>query len=114
MNTKEVQKGSLIDYKLRLRGIPIHWRSSIDDWSPPAYFVDNQVRGPYKVWHHRHLLIELKKGTLMKDVIFYRLPLQPLTELGIRGIVDHDVQEIFQYRFQMLNKILASMEIQDQ
>ena len=46
--------GTLIQYRLTLRGIGVNWLTSIQEWEPPQRFVDVQVRGPYALWHHTH------------------------------------------------------------
>src|ERR1051325_4416818 len=70
-----VQKGTLIDYKLRLHGIPLRWTSEIVDWDPPHRFVDLQLRGPYKLWRHEHRFEPRDGGTLISDTITLALPL---------------------------------------
>ncbi len=50
----EMREGTLIDYKLRLHGVPIRWQSEITVWQPPFRFVDRQRRGPYRLWVHTH------------------------------------------------------------
>lgn len=71
--------GLLIDYRLRIRGIPVRWQSRIDDWKPPLRFVDEQVRGPYKAWRHLHTFEEQAgpggaPGTLVVDRVDYAVP----------------------------------------
>ena len=46
--------GTCIEYRLRIRGVPIRWISEITAWEPPHRFVDRQVRGPYRLWIHEH------------------------------------------------------------
>ena len=56
----EMQVGALIDYKLRLHGIPITWRTRIAAWEPPYRFVDEQLKGPYSLWRHEHTFEEVE------------------------------------------------------
>src|SRR4051812_19823111 len=58
----DIGKGTLIDYQLKLRGLPIKWRTKITMWNPPHEFVDTQIRGPYSQWIHRHTFTEIDKG----------------------------------------------------
>jgi hypothetical protein len=46
--------GALIQYRLKLHGVSLNWLTSIQEWDPPHRFVDQQVRGPYALWHHTH------------------------------------------------------------
>ena len=74
-STREIGEGTLIDYRLKLNGIPMGWQSRIESWEPARRFVDTQVKGPYSYWRHAHEFIPLANGTLMRDVVRYRLPL---------------------------------------
>ena len=93
-----IQKGTLIDYHLKLRGLPIKWRTEISVWDPPFEFVDQQLSGPYKQWIHRHTFTELEDGkTLIKDEVRYRLPLEPFGDLA-HFIVRRELNYIFDFR----------------
>ncbi len=93
-----VRKGTLIDYKLRLRGLPLQWRSEIVDWNPPHKFVDVQLRGPYKLWRHTHLFIAEGNSTRIVDEVLYRLPFGFLGTLAHRLLVRRNVERIFSFR----------------
>ena len=100
----EMHAGRLIDYKLRLHGIPIRWRSKISDWQPPFQFVDEQVKGPYSYWHHLHTFEEVSGGTLVRDVVNYAVPLGFITHpLLVRG----DLTKIFEFRRQTMGRIFT-------
>src|SRR5262249_26977749 len=66
--------GTLLDYRLRLRGLPIHWQSEITVWAPPGRFVDRQKKGPYSLWIHEHTFEERENGTLASDTVEYAVP----------------------------------------
>lgn len=102
----ELQEGSLIDYRLKLYGIPMKWRTLIQDWQPPYKFTDSQVLGPYKKWVHRHSFEELGEGTLMSDRIEYKLPMGVLGRLVGGYKVSNDVQKIFKHRRKAVSKML--------
>src|SRR5277367_5549628 len=53
-----MKPGLLIDYRIRVHGIPIRWRTEILTWEPPERFVDTQLSGPYTLWHHTHTFTE--------------------------------------------------------
>ncbi len=67
----EMKAATLIDYKLQLHGLPVRWRSKISVWQPPFRFVDEQVKGPYRYWHHLHTFEETEGGTLVSDIVRY-------------------------------------------
>jgi len=108
IDTKSIQAGSLIDYKLRLNGIPFKWQTKIDTWNPDESFVDTQLKGPYAKWHHTHSFEELDGGTMMTDLVRYRLPMGYIGRLAGGWYVDGNVRAIFNYRFENLEKILSA------
>ncbi len=94
----EIREGTELRYKLRLHGIPIRWRTRIDVWDPPRSFVDVQLRGPYKSWHHTHEFEPFDGGTIIRDRVRYEVPFGALGELVAGWLVDRDVGVIFAYR----------------
>jgi ligand-binding SRPBCC domain-containing protein len=90
--------GTLIEYRLKLHGVPINWLTRIETWEPPHRFVDVQIRGPYKLWHHTHSFEPAPDGTLMRDTVRYALPFGPLGELARRAFVERDLRRIFDFR----------------
>ena len=91
--------GALIEYRLRLHGLPIRWRTTIAVWDPPRRFVDVQLSGPYLIWHHTHdFSKEPGGGTVMRDTVRYALPFGPLGEIAHRLLVRRDLERIFDYR----------------
>ena len=67
-----MQRGTLIDYRIRVHGLPLRWRTEIAQWDPPCQFVDVQLRGPYTLWCHTHTFAERDGGTLCADRVRYR------------------------------------------
>jgi ligand-binding SRPBCC domain-containing protein len=100
----EMHAGTLIDYTLRLHGLPIRWQSKISNWQPPFRFVDEQVKGPYRYWHHLHTFEESRGGTLVRDIVHYDLTLgfilHPL-------LIRRDLQKIFEFRREILSRIFT-------
>lgn len=87
--------GTLIDYRLRVHGFPWRWQTEITVWEPPARFVDEQKRGPYRLWVHEHRFEGRPGGTLMTDTVHYRAPGGRLVHwLFVR----RDVERIFKFR----------------
>lgn len=100
--------GALIDYRLRIHGLPIRWRTLIEDWCPPHRFVDTQLRGPYARWHHTHTFREHGEGqTLMTDTVRYAVGYGPFGELAHRLLVKRDVEQIFDHRAEAILPLLA-------
>jgi ligand-binding SRPBCC domain-containing protein len=100
----EMRVGALIDYRLRVRGIPVTWRTRISAWEPSFRFIDEQIKGPYRTWVHEHTFEEKDGGTLCRDRVDY---LAPGGSLISRLFVDQDVQEIFRFRHTMLENLFA-------
>ena len=96
-----MQPGTLIDYRIRLHGLPLSWRTEIEVWKPPFRFVDNQLRGPYRRWHHTHTFEERDGGTLCRDEVRYAVFGGALVN---RFLVRPDVERIFAYRQQQLRQ----------
>jgi ligand-binding SRPBCC domain-containing protein len=94
-----IQAGTLIDYTLRVRGVPMRWRSEITVWNPPHRFVDVQVSGPYRTWVHTHTFEPVEGGTLVRDEVEYETPGGSLID---RLIVRPDIEKIFAYRQERL------------
>lgn len=104
----EVGPGSLIRYRLRLRGVPVRWLTRIEEWRPGERFTDLQLRGPYRYWHHLHTFEpDGSGGTLMTDTVRYAMPAGPLGELAHRLFVERDLDRIFAYRAEAIRWILG-------
>jgi ligand-binding SRPBCC domain-containing protein len=101
-----MQTGTLIDYRIRLLGLPMFWRSKIESFEPPHRFSDVQVRGPYQLWHHTHQFVETPEGTLMTDLVRYQMPMGPLGSLVHALWTHHTLQRIFDYRFAKVAELL--------
>src|SRR5215471_8108011 len=94
----QMQTGTMIEYQLHLRGVPIRWLSRIELWEPGRRFVDRQLRGPYRLWIHRHEFAAEAGGTRIRDHVRYALPLWPLGEITHRAFVRRELAQIFDYR----------------
>ncbi|MFT5041159.1 MAG: hypothetical protein ACI8TX_002131 [Hyphomicrobiaceae bacterium] len=105
---KGIHEGALISYKIALHGVPMFWRTRIDEWQPNQFFVDSQVCGPYSLWQHRHEFVDEGDATLVRDIVRYRLPLGALGELVAGSWVAHDVQRIFAFRRVVLDNLFGS------
>lgn len=103
-NTDEIKSGTLIDYSLKLHGIPLKWKTEILEFKPNEYFIDQQLKGPYKKWFHQHKFYPLKNGTLMVDHITYKPPMGILGRLFAGSYIRKDVTKIFNYRREIIEK----------
>lgn len=103
----DMQKGTLIDYKLRIRGLPIRWRSEITAWEPQHRFVDEQRRGPYRCWIHEHTFEARGDETIARDYVQYDHVGGSLVN---RLMVGPDVGRIFAHREKMLRQIFGDGE----
>ncbi len=104
---ERLQRGSLIDYRLRLFGWPLRWRAEIVEWQPPRSFRDVQRLGPYALWEHTHRFAPADGATEVYDHIRYRLPAGPLAPLARRLFVRGWLDDIFDYRARRLAKIFS-------
>jgi ligand-binding SRPBCC domain-containing protein len=92
-----IETGTIIDYQLRLAGIPFNWKTEITEWNPPHSFADSQARGPYSLWLHRHTFEFVDGRTKISDEVRYRLPLSPLGDIAY-PIVKMQIDRIFAHR----------------
>jgi uncharacterized protein (TIGR01777 family) len=95
---EDVSGNSTIDYKIRVGGLPMRWRTRIEKWIPGVAFVDSQERGPYKAWWHEHRFVERDGKTIMEDIVHYAPPLGPLGALANKLVVANMLRRIFGYR----------------
>jgi uncharacterized protein (TIGR01777 family) len=105
--TAPIGKGTLINYALRLHGIPLRWQSRIESWAPNRLFVDVQTRGPYALWHHTHEFEPDDGGTIIRDRVRYRLPFGALGDWLGGGLVRRDLAAIFDFRRQRIQELLG-------
>ena len=97
----EMKEGAMIDYQVRVHGLPLPWRARITVWDPPHRFVDEQLRGPYRFWLHEHSFTPHAGGTLARDHVRYAVPFDFLVH---RWLVLPDIERIFAYRAQILQE----------
>jgi ligand-binding SRPBCC domain-containing protein len=97
----DMREGAIIDYKLKVRGVPIRWRTLISAWEPNVMFRDEQIRGPYRLWRHTHTFEDRDGGTLCRDRVEYAY----LGDFLVHSwLVKKDVESIFEYRAKVLKE----------
>jgi uncharacterized protein (TIGR01777 family) len=97
-STEEIQKGTLINYKLKIHGFPANWQTEIKEWLPMSKFIDVQKKGPFALWHHTHSFEALGPGTLMSDQVMYKLPMGIMGRAVAGAFIANDVGKIFEFR----------------
>ena len=108
---KEVYAGQVMTYKVRpLLNIPLSWMTEITHLEPLKYFVDEQRKGPYKLWHHQHHFKSIEGGVEMIDIVHYRLPFGPLGVIGNSFIVKSELEKIFTFRYQKIIELFGEWE----
>ena len=103
----EMEPGTLIEYRLSLHGARLRWVTRIEAWEEDRLFIDRQLRGPYRLWHHRHEFASIPGGTRVRDRVDYALPLGPLGELAHTAFVQRDLTRIFDFRRRTVARILG-------
>ena len=102
-----MRQGTLLDYTIRWLTVPVRWTALITSYDPPNMFVDEQIRGPYTLWHHRHTFAEKDGWTEMTDEVRYVLPFGPIGRLAHTLLVRHQLEEIFDYRSRVIGRVFG-------
>lgn len=103
----EMHKGTRIEYRIRLFGIPFSWLTEITCWEPGVRFVDEQIAGPFRVWVHEHRFEALgESSTRIRDEVRYALPLEPFGRIA-HPVVRSRLDRIFEYREEKVRELLA-------
>jgi ligand-binding SRPBCC domain-containing protein len=102
-----LERGSLIQYRLRISGVPVQWLTEITEWTPPRGFADRQLTGPYPFWEHAHRFRSVPGGTEVYDNVRYAVPGGPLAPLVQQLLVAPRLTRIFDYRTERLRELLG-------
>jgi len=109
----KMKEGQLIDYSLTIMYfIKLRWRTLITDYEKPHKFVDQQIKGPYSLWHHTHTFKEKEGGTLICDNVTYAIPFGIIGRFMHGIYIKYDVHSIFKYRGKILNQIFSAIKKQ--
>ena len=103
---KQMYPGMIIRYRVKpLLGIPMTWVTEITHVEEKKYFIDVQLSGPYKVWHHEHHFKEVEDGVEMTDILHYSLPMGFLGRILNFLWIGREVRRIFEYRKGRLEEV---------
>lgn len=102
-----MSSGTLIDYRIRLFGAPLRWRTEIEVYEPAVRFVDRQLSGPYRVWRHTHVFRDVAGGTEMVDEVDYAIGFGPLGDVAHGLFVKRTLARIFDYRARTVASLFA-------
>jgi len=102
-----MRRGAEIEYRLRLYGVPVYWKTLITRWDPPRSFQDTQSRGPFRLWMHTHSFEERDGGTLMRDSVLYAVPGWILEPMVHRLFVRRSIERIFDYRREQFARVFG-------
>lgn len=107
---EKMYAGQIIQYKVKpLFGISLNWCTEITYVKELDYFVDEQRKGPYKLWHHQHHLKEIEGGVEMIDIVHYEAPFSFLGDIATPFIVEPKLKEIFDFRFEKLKALFGEI-----
>ena len=98
----EMKEGAIIDYTVKIMGVPMRWRTMITSYVKNEYFVDEQLKGPYSYWHHKHSFKEVEGGVLIIDEITYALPIQAFRKIVHPVLIKPQINQIFNFRFKVI------------
>lgn len=108
----KMYEGLMIEYTVRpMLGIPMNWITEIKTVKNHSFFVDEQRKGPYRIWHHEHHFKEVEGGVEMTDIVSYELPLGFLGRIMHPILVKSKLKEIFDYRRQKVDELFIDTEI---
>jgi ligand-binding SRPBCC domain-containing protein len=106
-----MRKGAEIEYSIKWLGVSLSWKTVIAEYSPPLEFIDQQARGPYLLWRHRHTFVPTSDGVRVGDQVDYALPLGALGRVAHEFVVGKQLRAIFRYRQAKLSELLGSVTV---
>lgn len=110
---RQMFAGQIIHYTITpLFGLKLEWITEITHIADKSFFVDEQRYGPYKFWHHKHFLKEIKGGVEMEDILHYKLPMGILGKMMHPFLVKPKLEQIFEYRQKKLTELFGDYKEQ--
>ncbi len=109
LGDQKMYAGQIINYVVKpVMNIPMRWTTEITQVIEGEYFIDHQVFGPYKLWHHQHFFKQLEGGIEMTDLIHYAIPLGWIGRIANGLMVEKKLKEIFDYRNQKIEEVFPN------
>ncbi len=100
---EKMYEGLIITYKIKpMLNISLNWCTEITHVKDKLFFVDEQRKGPYNIWHHEHHFKEVPGGVLMTDLLYYDIGMSLFGWLAGKLFVHKKVKQIFTYRYKTL------------
>jgi len=101
----EMKKNLIIDYKIKICGFPVSWKTCITNYKPPILFSDIQIEGPYSIWEHTHIFKKYESGTQISDIVYYKPPFGLVGIIANHFFISRMLKKIFNYRYENIGKI---------
>ena len=105
--------GAVLDFRVKILGVPVRWRVMVREFDRPYRFVDVQLEGPFARWEHSHRFVEGvaeggEIGTWVEDRVTYRLPLGALGDLAHAVAGRRQIAALFDHRERRLRALLGA------
>jgi ligand-binding SRPBCC domain-containing protein len=108
---EKMYTGQIIEYKVSpVFNIPLYWMTEITHVKYGEYFIDEQRRGPYSLWHHQHHFKEIDGGVEMTDIVHYKNPLGIIGEIANSLFVKKQLRKIFEFRFRKVEDLFGKWQ----
>ncbi|MET0463670.1 MAG: SRPBCC family protein [Chitinophagaceae bacterium] len=110
-HSESIYAGQVIEYRVKpLLGISVYWMTEITHVKAGEYFVDEQRKGPYSLWHHQHHFRKIEGGVEMTDIVHYRIPFGMIGKLADKLFVKNKLKGIFEYRREVIEKMFGGWQ----
>ena len=115
LHSDEMYPGQIITYTIKpILGISVFWMTEITHMEKYKFFVDEQRKGPYQLWHHQHHFKSIDDGVEMTDIVHYALPLGLLGDIAQNLFVKKQLQQIFNYRFEKVKELFGELQVKQE
>jgi len=106
----DMYPGMIITYRLSpLFKMQVKWTTEITQVKEKVYFIDNQIKGPYKIWHHEHRFKSINQGIEMEDILYYNLSWGIFGRFAHQSFIRQKVHEIFNFRAKKIKELFGTI-----